>query len=506
MSRTKHFFYNSLSTALLQLLTLVAGFIVPKTMLVYYGSEINGLISSILQFIAYFNLVEAGLSGAAIYALYKPLAENDHGSISSIVSAAKRFYTQSGYFFLIFTTALAFLYPLCIKSSSLSRTEISLLVFILGVNGCLEFFTLAKYRVILTAAQKTYIVSFASIVHVIVNTVIVVVLSRNGATIVVLRIVALLSIFIRSAILMTYCKYKYKFLDYKAEPNNSSLNKRWDVLFLQILGAIHIGAPVIIITLILKDLKAVSVYSIFNMVLGGVSGILGIFVSGLAASFGDVIAKNETNILQKASAEFEFVYYSIITVAYSVTLITIMPFIRLFTKGVTDVNYNVPLIGFLFVLNSLLYSIKTPQGMLVISAGLYRETRWQTATQGLIAVVTGVLLAPFWGIAGVLAGSILSNLYRDIDLLFFIPRNLTKLPVRSTFYRQIRIFASSVIIVLPFYIKLDIALNSYLEWIMLAMLSTGYAITVVVITSFIFDRTVSKNVMARFNSLRGAVK
>ena len=91
MSRTKHFFYNTLSTALLQLLTLLAGFIVPKTMLVYYGSEINGLISSILQFIAYFNLVEAGLSGAAIYALYNPLAQNDQGSINGIVSAAKRF-------------------------------------------------------------------------------------------------------------------------------------------------------------------------------------------------------------------------------------------------------------------------------------------------------------------------------------------------------------------------------------------------------------------------------
>jgi len=506
MSRTKHFFYNSFSTAILHLVTLVAGFIVPKTMLVYYGSEVNGLISSILQFIAYFNLVEAGLSGAAIYALYKPLAENNHGSINGIVSAAKRFYTQSGYFFLVLTTALAFLYPLYIKSSSLSRTEISLLVFILGVNGCLEFFTLAKYRVILTAAQKTYIVSFASIVHVIVNTVIVVFLSRAGANIVVLRVAALFSIFIRSAILMGYCKCKYKFLDYKAEPDNFSLNKRWDVLFLEILGVIHRGAPVVIITLILKDLKAVSVYSIFHMVLGGVSGILGIFISGLAASFGDVIAKNETNILQKASGEFEFVYYSMITVAYSVTIVTLMPFIRLFTRGVTDVNYNVPLIGFLFVLNSLLYSIKTPQGMLVISAGLYRETRWQTTTQGLIAVVAGVLLAPFWGIQGVLAGSILSNLYRDIDLLFFIPRNLTKLPVRSTFYRQIRIFACSIIIVLPFYTKLDVALNNYLEWLILAMVSTGFAIAVVLVTSLIFDRPVFKNVITRLNLLRGAIR
>ena len=54
---------------------MLAGFVTPLIMLKYYGSEVNGLVTSIGQFIVYFNLVEAGLSGAAIYALYKPLAD-----------------------------------------------------------------------------------------------------------------------------------------------------------------------------------------------------------------------------------------------------------------------------------------------------------------------------------------------------------------------------------------------------------------------------------------------
>ena len=57
---------------------MIAEFIIPCIMLKYYGSEINGLVSSINQFIVYFNLVEAGLSGAAIYVLYKPLAGKNH--------------------------------------------------------------------------------------------------------------------------------------------------------------------------------------------------------------------------------------------------------------------------------------------------------------------------------------------------------------------------------------------------------------------------------------------
>jgi len=504
MNRTKLFFYNSTTAALLQFVTLIAGFIVPKTMLVYYGSEINGLISSILQFIAYFNLVEAGLSGAAIYALYKPLANENYDAINSIICAAQKFYTQSGYLFLILTIVLAFLYPIYIKSSYLSKTEISLLVFILGVNGCLEFFTLAKYRVILTADQKSYVVSLASIIHIIINTVIVVFLSRNTINIIILRTIALLSIFIRSAILMAYCKYHYNYINYKAIPNYSALNKRWDVLFLQILGIIHTGAPIVIITLILQDLKVVSVYSIFNMVLGGVAGLFGIFISGLASSFGDVIARKETIVLQKAFNEFEFIYYALITTVYAVTFITLMPFIRLYTKGVTDVDYNLPVIGFLFVLNSLLYNLKTPQGMLVISAGLYRETRWQTTIQGLIAIIAGTILALCWGITGVIAGSILSNLYRDIDLLFFIPRKLTKLPIRTTFTRQIRIFICIAIIVLPFYNKLDLVLSGYKEWLYITFSATAYAVAVVLVSSYIFDRAALKNAFTRLKAIRGA--
>ena len=49
----------------------------------------------------------------------------------------------------------------------------------------------------------------------------------------------------------------------------------------------------------------VSVYSIFNMVVAGISGIVGIFTSGLSASFGDVIVRNEQTVLQKAYQEFE---------------------------------------------------------------------------------------------------------------------------------------------------------------------------------------------------------
>lgn len=504
MSRTKKFLYNSFTTALLQIVTLITGFIIPRLMLTSYGSEINGLVSSISQFISYFNLAEAGLASAAIYALYKPLADKDYDSVNGVVSAAKRFYILSGYIFVSLTIGLAIIYPFIVKSTKVNPIGVCLLVLVIGTAGALEFFTLSKYRVLLSADQKIGVISITSIIAIVLNTVIIAVLATLKVDIILLRFVAIFSVFARSIILWGYVKLKYKYINYKAKPNNAALNKRWDALFLQVLGTVQSATPVVIAT-IFTSLKEVSVYTIFNMVIGGISSILSIFISGLGASFGNVIAKKQQTTLQNSYQEFELIYYSLISWIYSCAFILIMPFIKIYTSGIKDANYNLPIVGFLFVLNGLLYNIKTPQAMIVFSAGLYKETRVQTTIQGAIAVVGGVVLAMFWGLPGILLGSILSNLYRDIDLMFFAPHMVTKLRVRKSFFRIIRIFITVTLIILPIlYIK--ISPRSYLEWIINAVVIAIYALVVVVIINVIFDRKIFRDVINRVKLVLREIK
>lgn len=109
--------------------------------------------------------------------------------------------------------------------------------------------------------------------------------------VVLLYMLSLLAVLIRTLILFVYVKREYTYLNYSESPNEQALNRRWDALYLQILGAIHKGAPVMILTIVTKDLKLVSVYTIFNMIISAINSILSIFTSGLSASFGEVISK-----------------------------------------------------------------------------------------------------------------------------------------------------------------------------------------------------------------------
>lgn len=170
-----------------------------------------------------------------------------------------------------------------IETQILSYYEIVFLFIIMGINGALEFFTLAKYRALLTADQKTYVISIASIVQVILNVLIITILSYCGVPIIIVRLIAILSILVRTAILGIYCRNRYKYLDFSVEPDYSSMDKRWDALYMQIISVIHSGAPVLIATFMLT-LNDVSVYSIYNMVVIGINSILSIFTNSLSAS------------------------------------------------------------------------------------------------------------------------------------------------------------------------------------------------------------------------------
>jgi len=502
INRTKAFMLNSLTTAGYQLVVMLSGFIVPRILLKHYGSEINGLVSSIAQFISYFSLVEAGIAGAAVFALYKPLAQNDMPTINNVLSSAKQFYAKSGSVYLLLLLAFALIFPLFVHVGALSGRAMAVLILALGGKWVLDFFCGGKYNVILTADQKLYAVSIASSVCVALQTFIIVVLALRGVSIVLVYLLSLIAFVTRNLILWLFVKWKYPQVTFQGEVSSGCLDKRWDAFFLQILGVVQVGAPVVIATIFLS-LKEVSVYAVFNMVFVGLSGILGIFISGLSASFGDVIARKDEPLLQSAYGDFEFAYYVLIGLVFAVTMILVMPFIRIYTAGIHDVNYDVPVLGVLFVANGFLYNLKTPQGMMVISAGLYRETRWRSLIQALIIVVLGCLLALLYGLVGILVASIVSNLYRDIDLAVYIPRHVTHTPVSVSVIRMIKCVLLFFVIFLPS-LLFTLEPRSLPSWCACALFVCVYAALITLAFLFLFERKNLRRILQRFRQCRVA--
>ena len=60
-----------------KVIVIALGIILPKLMIESFGSEINGLLTTVTQIYTYVALLEAGIGTAAVNALYRPLDKGD---------------------------------------------------------------------------------------------------------------------------------------------------------------------------------------------------------------------------------------------------------------------------------------------------------------------------------------------------------------------------------------------------------------------------------------------
>ena len=111
MNRTKKLKLNVIFTVLNQLIVFLSGFILPKLIIDNYGSEINGLVSSITQFLSVIMFCEMGVGAVVQSALYKPISENDTTEISKIYCSAQRFFRNIAYILVVYIGILCIAYP-----------------------------------------------------------------------------------------------------------------------------------------------------------------------------------------------------------------------------------------------------------------------------------------------------------------------------------------------------------------------------------------------------------
>ncbi len=117
-----------------QVVIAVFGLVLPRLYLVNFGSEVNGLNSTIKNIFAYLSLLEAGVGLSAQYSLYGPVAKGDTGSINGILSATRRFYLKVSILYTGITIGFALIYPLVIQTE-LDYFTVCGMILLYGVPG-----------------------------------------------------------------------------------------------------------------------------------------------------------------------------------------------------------------------------------------------------------------------------------------------------------------------------------------------------------------------------------
>lgn len=490
--RSKRAIYNVSTSVVLQFIVIISGFIIPKLIIKSYGSEVNGLISSITQFLAYITLLESGIGPVVSAALYKPLANGDNRKIKNILRASEKFFRIISLIFIAYLIILSIVYPLIVQKEFSYLYTLSLII-ILSISTFFEYYFGMVYKLFLQANQETYIVSLIQIVTYILNIIVVVILIKLNCTIHIVKLISGILFILRPLIQNIYVRKKYN-INLNDADKEYKLEKKWDGLAQHIAAVVHSNTDITVLTFLTK-LSEVSVYSVYGMITRGVKSFVQAFSGGIDASFGDMIVKNENTILNKNFSIYEFFHYTICTIFYTCTLLLIVPFVRVYTSGITDVNYIRPAFGHLIVISEFIWAIRLPYSTITLAAGHFKETRKGAWVEAISNIIISIILVIKFGIVGVAIGTIVAMTIRTVEFIYHANKYILKRNIFVSIKKIITIILETIIIILIVKLLPTFVIDGYFKWLL-------YAVIIFCISAFI---TIITNLCIYKNDTKGLI-
>ncbi len=462
---------------------LICGLIVPQMILTTFGSVYNGITQSITQFISYISLMKAGIGGATAVALYKPLAENDTEEISAVLASNEKFMRKIALIFVMFIIGLSVIYPIFIVKDYGWWFTASL-IFIISISTFGQYYFGFTYQTLLAADQKDYITGILDIVTIILNTIVAVILINNDFSLHIVKLGSSLVHLITPLFLYFYCHKTYH-LKRHVKVTEDRIPQKWDAAAHEVASFVNNNTDVVILTLF-ATLPEISVYTVYHYVIANLKKIVTKFTVGFGSAFGDMYAREEIDLMHKNLGIFELIIYSFTSVLYSVTLVMMLPFVAIYTRKVTDVNYIRPLFSFLLILGGVFNCFRVPYRVITIAAGHYKQTRNGAITEAVLNIVVSVLGVIAFGLPGVAIGSLTAMAFRTWQYVYYLSKNIMYRDVKYFLKHAFICFAIMAIVYFVAKLYIPASFDGWFDWVLYASITTVIAIILTLASDYVF--------------------
>ena len=480
---------NSLSAIIFEIVSVICGLILPRLILKTFGSSYNGITSSITQFLSCVALLRSGIGGVTRAALYKPLAEKDTDKISGIYNATADFMRKVALIFAGSVLVFACIYPFALNDQFEWLFSSTLVLIIASSTFIDNYFGITNFM-LLGADQRSYINNCLQIITVILNTIVAAILIRLGASIHLVKLGSAAVYFIRPIALNVYVQKHYK-INKSIPKDKTAISQRWDAFAHQIAQFVNNNTDVMVLTLF-ADIKLVSVYTVYHMVANGLYKVEKTFTEGMGAAFGNMLAKKENEVLQKNFRLFEYMVFTIATFLFTCGGILIVPFISVYTKGITDISYIQLAFGVLMCINQYLFCIRVPYQMMAEVAGHFKQTRNGAIMEAVINVIVSVLLVIKFGLIGVTVGTFCGLFFRTAQYSIYSSKNILHRSLSVVIYRVLISCVQAILtVILCRIIVGSMSPETYMQWVLNAVVVALICFIVLIVTSFIFFRNES---------------
>ena len=495
MNEKKKTITNTVVGVMSQTIILILGIIVPRIVLVHYGSDTNGLTNTIGQIFTYMSLLEAGISVSARNAFYKPIQDNDKDRISFVASLAKKYYRKVSAIYLLAVVLLSVILPVILKTS-ISYFTVCFYVFFEGLTSVISFYFINTWLTFLRSKGEAYIINIFTLVSKVLCYLVKIILSLLSVNIVYIQIGYFCVSLIHVWLYRRYMKKKYGWIEYSVDTGNEKLPDKNANLISEVAWVVFSSTDMIVLSVFISTMMS-SVYSIYNTVYVAINSLLFSVYSSINYHLGLAYNSPNKDRYIKMHDTFMTVFIGCMCMLMSVCYFLIIPFVRLYTSGVTDINYIYKYLPILFCLVQILSWSRYVTGNLIGISFRQKPAVKINILEAVINLTLSIVFVFRIGIEGVLLATVIALPIKVIYCTYVSDIIILKRsPWKSILILGSNYLAFGVCVFVHRYINLEI--NNYMQ-----LIGYGALLMCIMGTCFaLINIGVNKDVIKTINYLR----
>ena len=394
---------------LFYILSLFLAFFSRKIFLDCLGAEFIGLTGMLMNIMSFLSVAELGIGTSIVYFLYKPLQEDNHEKINEVMSMLAYLYRCIGFIIGGIGIVVSLFFPWWFGHLS-TGLPLVYFAFYSFLASSVSGYIFNYKQLLVSANQKQYMVSAYFQTIGIVQSLTQILLAYYYRNLYLWVVVGLIFTII-GIIVFNYRILKlYPWLRVNLSEGHENLKKYPKVLqktrqvFVhKIKDFILYRSDEIMVGMFVSVVK-VAFYGNYTMIINKLNFMVNILSEGLSAGVGNLLAEGDERNIMKVFWELTATRFLILGIIIFSLLLLFQPFIGIWLGKEYQLN---DIIVYLVIFNLFMRYQTAAVYIYLGSAGLFSDV-WASWTELIINISVTLLLAPTYGIAGILLGKIIS--------------------------------------------------------------------------------------------------
>lgn len=426
--------------------SILLPFIVRTVLIKKLGSEYLGLSSLFSSILEVLNLTELGFGSAAVFAMYKPIAEDDYCTTGAILEYLKKIYRLIGVVTIVVGGAFLPFLRYTISNGVPNDINIYLLYMIYVFNTAISYLLYAHKQSLLSALQLNYITNkisfFTNTMMRLCQIVLLLLVPNYYIYVILIPLFTIVSNVVCSFIVDKDYKKWFGYGQLNTTIRDDIKGRLFPLMSTKLATVLVNSADTLVISAFL-GLTEVAIYNNYYYIMSSISGFLIVVYGAMQAGIGNALVVDEHEKIIADFKKFQFINNWVVTTFTVCLLCLYQPFMELWVGQKLMLPFD------MVILFCIYFYANTIQRIVVIykdAAGIWREDMLRCYLSCGLNLIINIISVQYIGLYGVIGSSVIANLVGLPWMAYILFKTVFKEKSGKFYLQEVRDACGAIVI------------------------------------------------------------